>query len=79
MTPWRNARAMYEKDTCARTMGIELIEMDDGFAQMTMTVSPDMLNGHQTCHGGQLFTLADTAFAYACNSRAGGGGFGGQH
>lgn len=36
---WRNARAMYEKDTCARTMGIELIEMDDGFAQMTMTVS----------------------------------------
>lgn len=66
---WRNARAMYEKDTCARTMGIELIEMDDGFAQMTMTVSPDMLNGHQTCHGGQLFTLADTAFAYACNSQ----------
>ena len=57
---WRNARAMYEKDSCARTMGIELIEMDDGFAQMTMTVSPDMLNGHQTCHGGQLFTLADT-------------------
>ena len=53
--PWRNARAMHEKDTCARTMGIELIEMDDGFAQMTMTVSPDMLNGHQTCHGGQLF------------------------
>jgi acyl-CoA thioesterase len=62
-------RAMYEKDTCARKMGIELIEMDDGFAQMTMTVSPDMLNGHQTCHGGQLFTLADTAFAYACNSQ----------
>ena len=39
--PWRNARVMYEKDTCARKMGIELIEMDDGFAQMTMTVSPD--------------------------------------
>lgn len=67
--PWRNARVMYEKDTCARKMGIELIEMDDGFAQMSMTVSADMLNGHQTCHGGQLFTLADTAFAYACNSR----------
>ena len=61
--PWRNARVMYEKDTCARKMGIELIEMDDGFAQMSMTVSADMLNGHQTCHGGQLFTLADTAFA----------------
>ena len=50
-------------------MGIELIEIDDGFAQMSMTVSADMLNGHQTCHGGQLFTLADTAFAYACNSQ----------
>ncbi|STW14983.1 phenylacetic acid degradation protein PaaD, thioesterase [Klebsiella pneumoniae subsp. rhinoscleromatis] len=36
---------------------------------MSMTVSADMLNGHQTCHGGQLFTLADTAFAYACNSQ----------
>ncbi len=67
--PWRNARVMYEKDTCARKMGIELIEIDDGFAQMSMTVSADMLNGHQTCHGGQLFTLADTAFAYACNSQ----------
>ncbi len=64
-----HARVMYEKDTCARKMGIELIEMDDGFAQMSMTVSADMLNGHQTCHGGQLFTLADTAFAYACNSQ----------
>lgn len=66
---WRNARAMYEKDTCARELGIELIEMDQGFAQMTMVVTPKMLNGHQTCHGGQLFSLADTAFAYACNSQ----------
>lgn len=52
---WRNARAMYEKDTCARTLGIEMIEMDDGYAQMSMTVSPAMLNGHQTCHGGSCF------------------------
>ncbi|MGL5701482.1 MAG: hydroxyphenylacetyl-CoA thioesterase PaaI [Kluyvera sp.] len=66
---WRNARAMYEKDTCARTLGIELIEMDDGYAQLSMSVSPTMLNGHHTCHGGQLFSLADTAFAYACNSQ----------
>ncbi|WP_438442760.1 hydroxyphenylacetyl-CoA thioesterase PaaI [Kluyvera georgiana] len=66
---WRNARAMYEKDTCAQALGIDIIEMDDGYAQMTMTVSPSQLNGHQTCHGGQLFTLADTAFAYACNSQ----------
>lgn len=66
---WRNARAMYEKDICARTLGIELIEMDDGYAQLSMSVSPTMLNGHHTCHGGQLFSLADTAFAYACNSQ----------
>lgn len=66
---WRNARAMYEKDTCARALGIEIIEMDEGYAQMTMAVLPLMLNGHQTCHGGQLFSLADTAFAYACNSQ----------
>ena len=66
---WRNARAMYENDTCAKTLGIKIIEMDEGYAQMTMAVSPNMLNGHQTCHGGQLFSLADTAFAYACNSQ----------
>ncbi|EIW3593776.1 hydroxyphenylacetyl-CoA thioesterase PaaI [Salmonella enterica] len=66
---WRNVLAMYEKDSCARELGIELIEMDQGFAQMTMAVTPKMLNGHQTCHGGQLFSLADTAFAYACNSQ----------
>jgi phenylacetic acid degradation protein PaaD len=43
--------------------------MDEGYAQMTMAITPNMLNGHQTCHGGQLFSLADTAFAYACNSQ----------
>jgi len=66
---WHNARVMYEKDTCAQALGIDIIEMDEGFAVLTMTVTPQMLNGHQTCHGGQLFSLADTAFAYACNSQ----------
>lgn len=66
---WENARVMYERDNCARQMGIEIIEMGEGFARLSMTVTPAMLNGHQTCHGGQLFTLADTAFAYACNSQ----------
>lgn len=66
---WENARVMYERDNCARQMGIEIIEMGEGFAHLSMTVTPAMLNGHQTCHGGQLFTLADTAFAYACNSQ----------
>ncbi|WP_312626756.1 hydroxyphenylacetyl-CoA thioesterase PaaI [Scandinavium sp.] len=66
---WHNARVMYEKDTCAQALGIDIIEMDEGFAVLTMTVTQQMLNGHQTCHGGQLFSLADTAFAYACNSQ----------
>ncbi|MGP3591831.1 hydroxyphenylacetyl-CoA thioesterase PaaI [Vagococcus sp. WN89Y] len=66
---WRNARAMYENDNCARALGIDIIEMDDGAATVTMTVTQQMLNGHQSCHGGQLFSLADTAFAYACNSQ----------
>ncbi|EMM0378905.1 hydroxyphenylacetyl-CoA thioesterase PaaI [Pluralibacter gergoviae] len=66
---WRNARAMYQNDACARALGIDIVEMDDGVAVLTMTVTPLMLNGHRTCHGGQLFSLADTAFAYACNSQ----------
>ena len=66
---WHNARVMYERDTCAQALGIDIIEMDEGMAVLTMTVTPHMLNGHQTCHGGQLFSLADTAFAYACNSQ----------
>ncbi len=68
--PWRNARVMYEKKIPApERWGSNLSKWTMVFAQMSMTVSADMLNGHQTCHGGQLFTLADTAFAYACNSR----------
>ncbi|KNC95557.1 hydroxyphenylacetyl-CoA thioesterase PaaI [Trabulsiella odontotermitis] len=66
---WHNARVMYENDACARAMGMDIVEMDDGYAMVTMTVLPQMLNGHQTCHGGQIFSLADTAFAYACNSQ----------
>lgn len=71
---WHNARTMYEQDACAQAMGMDIIDMDEGYAVVTMTITPQMLNGHKTCHGGQLFSLADTAFAYACNSRAGGGG-----
>ena len=66
---WRNARAMYQNDACAQALGINIVEMGEGYAVLTMTVAPQMLNGHRTCHGGQLFALADTAFAYACNSQ----------
>lgn len=59
---------MYENDACAKALGIDIISMDEGFAVVTMTVTAQMLNGHQSCHGGQLFSLADTAFAYACTA-----------
>lgn len=49
--------------------GIEIEEAREGYARIAMTVRPDMLNGHAIAHGGMIFALADTAFAYACNSR----------
>jgi acyl-CoA thioesterase len=62
------AAGMYALDTAARGLGIVIEEVRQGHARMTMTVRDDMLNSHGTCHGGFLFALADTAFAYACNS-----------
>ncbi|MNH01659.1 Acyl-coenzyme A thioesterase PaaI [compost metagenome] len=65
----RCVEQMFQQDACAQAMGMQVDEIDAGFARVSMTVGPQMLNGHQTCHGGQLFSLADTAFAYACNSQ----------
>jgi len=59
---------MYSKDTAAHTLGIRVTAIAPGHATVTMTVRPDMLNGFGTCHGGLIATLADMAFAYACNS-----------
>ena len=64
----RAGRAMYERDPASQTLGMALDEIRPGYARMSMTVRPDMLNGHATCHGGFIFSLADSAFAYACNS-----------
>jgi acyl-CoA thioesterase len=64
----RVVEALYARDHAAQALGIELIDAGLGRARMAMTVRRDMLNGHGVCHGGILFTLADTAFAYACNS-----------
>jgi acyl-CoA thioesterase len=61
-------QAMYERDRAARALGITLHDVRPGYARMSMRVRPDMVNGHATCHGGLIFTLADTAFAYSCNS-----------
>ncbi|MFT5642585.1 MAG: acyl-CoA thioesterase [Janthinobacterium sp.] len=62
------ADAMFERDRASRGQGIALAEVRPGYARMTMTVGPGMLNGHDTCHGGFIFMLADSAFAFACNS-----------
>ncbi len=63
------SQSMYDKDTASQALGIKLTSVSPGEAVMTMTVRADMLNGHKTCHGGFLFSLADSAFAFACNSR----------
>ena len=62
------ADAMWSRDAVARALGMERIEVAPGRATLRMRVRPDMANGHHICHGGMIFTLADTAFAYACNS-----------
>ena len=67
-TARRAAEVMYANDTAAQSLGITLEEIRPGFSRMRMAVREDMLNGHRSCHGGLIFTLADTAFAFACNS-----------
>ena len=61
-------KTMYQNDPASQALGMVLAEIRPGYARMTMTVRPDMLNGHRTCHGGFIFMLADSAFAFACNS-----------
>jgi acyl-CoA thioesterase len=59
---------MWAADKASRRLGIELDELTAGRARVHMTVADWMVNGHGICHGGIVFTLADTAFALACNS-----------
>ena len=63
------ADAMWQRDATAHALGMERIEVTPGKATLRMRVRPDMANGHHIAHGGMIFTLADTAFAYACNSQ----------
>ena len=49
-------------------MGVEVMEVRAGYSRLSMRVREDMINGHRLCHGGLIFALADTAFAYACNT-----------
>ncbi len=63
------ARAMLAAEGTGPAWGIEIDEAREGYARVRMRLRADMLNGHGIAHGGLVFSLADTAFAYACNSR----------
>jgi acyl-CoA thioesterase len=62
------AEAMWEEDDASKGLGMEIVEVGPGQATLAMTVKPDMVNGQRIAHGGFIFTLADSAFAFACNS-----------
>jgi acyl-CoA thioesterase len=62
------ADAMWARDRASQDLGMRVVDVGAGRACLAMTIRGDMLNGHGTCHGGFIFTLADSAFAYACNS-----------
>lgn len=64
----RVAESMYERDGASQALGMRVVRVAPGQAELTMIVRGDMLNGHAICHGGFIFALADSAFAYACNS-----------
>jgi len=62
------AQNLFERDKASQAMGMRLLSVAPGRARLGMSVGEDMLQGHGTCHGGFLFALADSAFAFACNS-----------
>jgi acyl-CoA thioesterase len=62
------ADRMFANDRASRTLGMSIVAVRPGYAELTMTMRADMLNGHAICHGGYVFTLSDSAFAFACNS-----------
>ena len=68
MTPQQVADAMYARDRASQWLGLKIITVNAGYAKLTMVVQPHMANGHDLGHGGLTFSLADSAFAFACNS-----------
>jgi acyl-CoA thioesterase len=62
------AEAMWKEDDASKGLGMEILQIKPGEAVLTMTVKPHMVNGQGIAHGGFIFTLADSAFAFACNS-----------
>lgn len=67
-SPQQVANAMYAMDVTSHALNIKISVLQAGHCQAQMVVRDDMVNTRGTCHGGMIFTLADTAFAYACNS-----------
>ena len=65
----RVAHSMRAAEGTGPAWGVEIEEAREGYARVSMTIRADMLNGHGIAHGGMIFALADTAFAYACNGR----------
>src|SRR5450755_3661309 len=59
---------MYRTDRASQNLGLEILAVTPGSVRVSMTVRPEMVNGHGMCHGGIIFSLADSAFAFACNS-----------
>src|SRR5690348_9104398 len=59
---------MFAADMASRKLGMQIVEVRPGYARVEMNVLPEMLNGHAICHGGLIFSLADSAFAFACNT-----------
>ena len=64
-----SAKAMWADDGASKWFGMEIIDVDEGCAVLELTVQQHHCNGHGMCHGGVIFSLADSAFAFACNSR----------
>ena len=64
----RVREGMFRNDRASKMLGMRVAEVTPGCATLSMTIRDDMLNGHDICHGGLVTTLADSAFAFACNS-----------
>jgi acyl-CoA thioesterase len=62
------AEAMWKEDDASKSLGMEIVAIGPGRATLAMTVQPHMVNGQRIAHGGFIFTLADSAFAFACNT-----------
>lgn len=65
----KSAEAMWANDKASKWLGMSLVEVDEGRAVLKLAVEQHHCNGHGICHGGVIFALADSAFAFACNSR----------